>query len=145
MRRINKCLPLRSDLRLHSFHLRHESSNQTFRALLIAFLEAIHGLSHLSVFLEANESPPSYRSVLQAHRSSLKPLVWEERTGRQFTFVTRAGSKSQGSQQLEDIAKYCPSLEELVVLVKWKFFSDIDTYNKHVYTSCVVANENPRG
>lgn len=112
-------LPLASDLRLHSFHIRHESSSQPFRTRLLGFLSSFRGLVNLSVLLETSDKPLGFEDILVSHGESLKTLVWEERTGRRETFIPPKGYKLPPTKQLREIAQHCPNLVELGVLLDW--------------------------
>ncbi|KAL8707116.1 MAG: hypothetical protein Q9225_007822 [Loekoesia sp. 1 TL-2023] len=113
-------LSLRSDLRLHSFHLRHESCSQQFKVQLLDFLSSISGLVDLSILLETNDQQQGFQKVLETHGRSLKTLVWDERTRMRDDYISQEGYKLPSYQQLDSIAKYCPNLVELGVLLEWR-------------------------
>ncbi|KAL8828374.1 MAG: hypothetical protein Q9170_006625 [Blastenia crenularia] len=108
------------DLRLRSFYLRHEDSDQHFRRLLVNFLCSIPGLSHLSILLEIDYDPQSFTPVLEKHGASLQSLVWEERVERRQAFQMNTGYPPYNI--LVDIAEHCTQLAELGISVDWYLF-----------------------
>ncbi|KAL9633501.1 MAG: hypothetical protein Q9204_003369 [Flavoplaca sp. TL-2023a] len=128
-------LSLRSTLRLRSFSLRHEASNQQFRNRLLDFLGAICGLTHLSVLLEdvsrshANHLDP----MLAVHGQSLRSLVWDERSGRRDSFTTSEPLSAASYQLIGRITAHCPYLIELGVSMDWRDFTQKDSFIPNDY------------
>ena len=119
-------------LRLRSFHLRHNSLHQdtNIRASLLAFLTSIPGLTNLSILLQANERPPSFRgrnfgNVLLTHGKTLRTLVWEERITCRESYVERSNARFPSSDGLVEIAQSCNNLVELSIPIDWSTFGPI--------------------
>ncbi|KAL8642410.1 MAG: hypothetical protein Q9226_008515 [Calogaya cf. arnoldii] len=118
-------LPLRSCLRLQSFSLRHEYSNQNFRTRLIKFLSAIQGLTHLSILLEDDDrsQPNDLDPLLAVHGQSLRSLVWDERSGKRRSFIPTETASVPVHLRLRRIAIHCPNLVELGISIDWRDFT----------------------
>lgn len=126
-------LPLRSGLRLHYFSLRHEASNQQFRARLIDFLSAIQGLTHLLVLLENSDRsrPDDLDPILAVHGQSLRSLVWDERSGKRDLFVPSEETYKPSYLRLATIATHCPNLVELGISMDWRDFTKKGSHDPH--------------
>lgn len=110
----------RSELRLHSFHIRHhEPSSQLFIATLQKVLTSFTGLINLSILLENVDGALDLQVVLASHQKTLRTLVFEERRGRRDNLAGPATSQLPSIEQLGMIAGCCPDLVELGVLVRW--------------------------
>ena len=116
---------LRSTLRLESFSIRHESSNHQFRTRLFDFLGAVRGLTHLSVLLEGDGRShiTELKPMLAAHGSSLRSLVWDERSGKRNSFTTSEPVSEPSHYLIGMIAVHCPHLVELGVSMDWRDFT----------------------
>ncbi|KAL8760299.1 MAG: hypothetical protein Q9199_000081 [Rusavskia elegans] len=126
-------------LRLRSFHLRHYSISQAtnIRALLLAFLTSIPGLTNLSILLQANERPQDFRdrnfgNVLLTHGKSLRTLLWEERIGCRESYVERLNATFPSPEGLIEIAQSCNNLVELSIPIDWRIFSSTNVPLNHV-------------
>ncbi|KAL8754525.1 MAG: hypothetical protein Q9199_004292 [Rusavskia elegans] len=126
-------LPLRSGLRLHYFSLRHEASNQQFRARLIDFLSAIQGLTHLFVLLENSDRsrPNDLDPVLAVHGQSLRSLVWDKRSGKRDLFIPSEATYKASHLRLATIATHCPNLVELGISMDWRDFTKKGSHDPH--------------
>lgn len=112
--------PLRLDLRLQSFSIRHEFLNQRLRNLIINFLSSIEGLINLSVLLETSVVPTEFEQVLVAHGKTLKTLVWEERTSIRDTLALGSQYTLPPIRQYDHVARFCPELVELGIRIDWR-------------------------
>lgn len=111
--------------RLKNFSLRHEAANETFQEPLRLFFAAFKGLINLSVLLEG-PGPLMYpECFIENHGSTLKTLVWDQRTRRradasQSTAIFEEGTpasfgtkKTKFSRFICEISRGCPELREL--------------------------------
>lgn len=135
-------------LRLRSFHLRDYSINQAtnIRALLLAFLTSIPGLTNLSILLQANERPQDFRdrnfgNVLLTHGKSLRTLLWEERIGRRESYVERLNATFPSPKGLIEIAQSCNNLVELSIPIDWRIFSSTNVPWNHVVRHRSLSND----
>ncbi|KAL8875823.1 MAG: hypothetical protein Q9192_008983, partial [Flavoplaca navasiana] len=116
---------LRSTLRLESFSLRYEASNQRFRTRLFDFLSAIRGLTHLSVLLESYDRshPTELKPMLAVHGPSLRSLVWDERSGKRDSFGPSEPVFEPSHHLIGVITAHCPYLVELGISMDWRNFT----------------------
>lgn len=138
-------LCLRSTLRLDSFSLRYEGSNQQFRTHLFDFLGAIRGLTHLSVLHEGTDHshPTELKPMLAVHGPSLRSLVWDERSGKRDSFTTSEPVSEPSHQLIWRIAANCPYLVELGVSMDWRDFTIKGSFRPNEYNRDVCGL--PRG
>lgn len=134
-------LTLRSTLRLDSFSIRHEGSNQQFRTRLFDFLGTIRGLTHLSVLLEGDgcSHPTELKPMLAVHGPSLRSLVWDERSGKRNSFTTSEPVSEPSHHLIGRITAYCPYLVELGVSMDWRDFTQKGSFRPNDYNRDVCS------
>ena len=106
--------------KLRSFRLRHHDDSDNFSFCLSDFLLSFRGLEDLHILLEGNMSLVNPEAHLKNHGSTVRTLVWDQRTGpvidsNKATYTLNTNGKV--SVVLAVISKICPELRELGLVV----------------------------
>lgn len=117
------------NLRLKSFLLRHEDSDDLFLSGLNSFIRAFAGLEHLSLLLEGPGRLLSTEYLIKNHGATLKTLVFDQRTGPRDEWETDTQTDMSGMLKfIEAIAEGCSGLIELGLCLP----TDADGYRYQV-------------
>lgn len=116
-------------MRLKTFALRYESSQDGLLVDLFDFLRSFEGLECLQVLLEgAGPGTQQLSQVLSIHGKTLKTLVWDERIGPRDTTARSKTLLPGRTGHLQAIAAHCPRLTSLGMCLNWQ---SITSETKH--------------
>lgn len=128
-------------LRLKAFYLRHEQTTVEFQQSLGDFLCSFSGLQCLHVLLEGCHGPMGLLlPVVMAHGSTLRKLVWDERSD-QRTLTSRSTSMYYRTSMIEVVSIWCPNLCALGITMDWRDFESARGHHEvWLYPEKILSN-----